>query len=122
MHASTSELPIELQAGEIETHGTTWGDLSVRALDLPPGTDFTPLMVGLPGDRCECPHWGYVLSGSITVRYDDGTEETTRAGELYYWPGGHTGWTDDGVVFVEFSPAEQIAPVLAHFAAQLASS
>jgi hypothetical protein len=120
MHAGTHDVPIEMQAGGIETRGTQWGDITVRTLDLPPGTDFTPLMKGLPDDRCQCAHWGYVLSGSITVRYADGLEETTRAGELYYWPGGHTGWTDDGVTFIEFSPAADIAPVLAHFAAQFA--
>ena len=119
MHAPTKDLPIELQSGDIGTRGDEWGELSVRSLDLPAGTDFTPLMKGLPDDRCQCPHWGYVLEGSITVRYANGTEETTRAGELYFWPGGHTGWTDDGVKFVEFSPAKEIEPVLAHFAAQL---
>jgi len=122
MHSAGNDLPIEMQAGEIETRGTTWGEISVRSLDLPAGTDFTPLMEGLPGDRCGCPHWGYVLSGSITVKYDDGTEETTTEGELFHWPGGHTGWTDDGVRFLEFSPAAEIEPVLAHFAAKLASA
>jgi hypothetical protein len=119
MHETPADLPIELQIGEIETHGTEWGDISVRTLDLPAGTDLTPLMKGLPGDRCQCPHWGYVLRGSITLQYADGTEETSRAGELYHWPGGHTGWTDDGVAFIEFSPAAEIAPVLAHLSAQL---
>ena len=76
----------------------------------PPGADFTPLFKGLPGDLCQCPHWGYIVEGSITVRYADGTEEVNRAGDLYYWPGGHTGWTDEGVVFIEFSPADEIAP------------
>lgn len=120
MHATTQEIPLELQAGEIETHGDVWGDICVRTLDLPAGTDFTPLLKGLPEDRCGCPHWGYVITGSITVQYADGTEETTSAGESYYWPGGHTGWTDDGVTFVEFSPADEIAPVLAHIGAQFA--
>ncbi len=121
MHATTSDVPIEMQAGELETRGINWGDICVRTLVLPAGTDFRPLMKGLPDDRCQCPHWGYVLEGSITVRYADGTEEITRAGELYYWPGDHTGWTDEGVTFVEFSPAADIAPVLAHIAAQVPS-
>ena len=47
---------------------------------------------------------------------------TTSAGETYYWPGGHTAWTDEGVVFVEFSPADEIRPVLEHLGAQLAPS
>jgi hypothetical protein len=63
-----------------------------------------------------------VLEGSITIRYADGTEEISRAGDAYYWPGGHTGWTDEGVRFVEFSPADEIQPVLAHIGAQLAPS
>ena len=53
-----------------------------------------------------------MVDGSITLRYTDGTEETTRAGELYHWPAGHVGWTDDGVTFVEFSPAAELRPVL----------
>ena len=119
MHAAITEVPIEMQVGGIETRGDTWGGICVRHLSLPAGTDFTPLLAGLPDDRCACPHWGYVSEGSITVRYADGSEETTSAGELYYWPGGHTGWTDEGVTFTEFSPADEIAPVLAHFAEQM---
>ena len=119
MHAQIIDVPIEMQVGDIETRGAAWGDVTVRHVQLPAGVDFTPLFVGLPGDRCQCPHWGYVTDGSITVRYEDGTEETTRAGELYSWPGGHTGWTDEGVTFIEFSPTESIGPVLEHLAARM---
>lgn len=119
MRAAMQELPLEMKVDAIETRGAVWGDQLVRHIDLPAGTDFRPLFVGLPHDRCECPHWGMVLEGSITVRYGDGTEETTRAGETYYWPGGHVGWTDEGVVFLEISPADQLQPVLAHIAAQM---
>ena len=122
MRATTEELPIEMQAGDIETRGADWGGQVVRHLDLPAGTDFTPLLQGLPGDVCPCPHWGYVLEGSITLRFADGREETTRAGELYHWPAGHTGWTDDGVTFVEFSPAAELQPVLAHLSAKMAAA
>lgn len=122
MHATVEQIPIEMQAGEVETRAVQWGETLVRHICLPPGTDFRPLFVGLPGDRCACPHYGYVVEGSITVQYADGTEETSRGGDLYYWPGGHTGWTDEGVVFVEFSPAEQLVPVLEHLAAQLSTT
>ena len=119
MHGTFDQIPIEMQLGDIETRGETWDDVMVRHIDLPPGVDFTPLFKGLPGDLCQCPHWGVVTDGAITVRYADGTEETTSAGEMYYWPGGHTGWTEHGVRFVEFSPAEGIRPVLEHLASQL---
>jgi hypothetical protein len=122
MRASVQEIPLEMQLDAIETRGVEWEDQLVRHVDLPPGVDFTPLFVGLPGDLCQCPHWGYIVAGSIHLRYADGTEEINRAGDVYYWPGGHTGWTDEGVVFVEFSPTEQIRPVLEHLAAQLAPS
>jgi hypothetical protein len=121
MHEPTAQIPLEMKVDAIETRGVDWGDVRARYLDLPAGVDFTPLLAGLPGDVCHCPHWGYVLKGSIHVRYADGTEETTRQGEMYYWPGGHTGWSgDDGVTFLEFSPADEIAPVLEHLAAKMA--
>ena len=120
MRAAETEIDIELEVGDIVTRGEEWGGQLVRHLTLPPGADFTPLFVGLPGDRCQCAHWGYVIDGSITVRFADGTEETSAAGDLYYWPGGHTGWTDEGVTFIEFSPADELRPVLEHVGAQLA--
>jgi hypothetical protein len=122
MRASETEIPIELEAGDLVTRGVDWGGQTVRHLRLPPGADMRPLLAGLPGDECRCAHWGQILEGSITIRYSDGTEETNRAGDTYFWPGGHTGWTDEGVTFVEFSPADELRPVLEHIGAQLAPS
>jgi hypothetical protein len=122
MRAASHEMAVELEVGDIHTKGEQWGDLSVRHCDLPAGADLRPLLAGLPDDRCSCPHWGYIVDGSITIRYANGREETNSTGDLYYWPGGHTAWTDTGVVFVEFSPAAEIAPVLAHLGARLAAS
>ena len=122
MHTTITDIPIEMQVDGIETRAVTCRDVTIRHIDLPAGVDFTPLFKGLPDDLCQCPHWGYVTEGSINVRYSDGTEETTRAGELYYWKGGHTGWTDEGVTFIEFSPADAIRPVLEHLASQLSTS
>jgi hypothetical protein len=119
MHLHTDAIPAELKAGLLETRGTQWADIAVRYLDLPPGTDFTPLLKGLPADRCQSPHWGYVLRGSIRMRYANGDEELTEAGEVFYWPAGHTGWTEQGIAFLEFSPAADITPVLEHVKAQL---
>lgn len=121
MHASAESIPLEVKAGGIETHGADWGGITVRIVDLPPGVDFTPLLAGLPGNLCQCPHWGYVSRGRMHVRYADGTDEVTAAGEYYFWPAGHTGWSgQDGATFVEFSPTTDLAPVLAHLAAKMA--
>lgn len=122
MHTSIEGMDIELQVDGIETRSLEGGGVLARHIDLPAGVDFTPLFKGLPGDLCQCPHWGYVLAGSIRVRYADGSEEVSSAGDVYYWRGGHTGWTDEGVTFLEWSPTAEITPVLEHLAAQMAAS
>ena len=122
MRAAIRDIPLEMQVGAIETRGVEWGDQLVRHLDLPPGTDFTPFLEGLPGDCCECPHWGYVTGGSINLRYADGTVEVSRAGEAFYWPAGHTAWTDEGVTLVEFSLAAELRPVLEHIGKKAAAA
>lgn len=119
MNNTLNDIPVEVQVGGIDIRGDKWGDQSVRYVQLPAGADMTPLLKGLPGDMCDCPHYGYVFEGSMTIKFTDGTEETTNAGEAYYWRGGHTGWTTTGATFIEFSPADEIAPVLAHIGAQL---
>jgi hypothetical protein len=95
------------------------GDISVRYLDLPPGVDLTPVQ-GLPEDLCRSSHWGYALRGSIQLRYANGDEELAQAGEVFYWPAWHTGWTQEAITFFEFSPAADIKPVLEHLQAQMA--
>ena len=71
--------------------------------------DATPLYKGLPDDRCQCPHWGYVLSGEVTFRYADG-EEKFVAGDAFYVPPGHVPVKHEpGTEFVMFSPTEELA-------------
>jgi len=42
--------------------------------------EFDPaaLFRGLPDDRCQCPHWGVVISGTIVYRYVDREENLRR--------------------------------------------
>lgn len=119
MRVPISDMPIEMKVDAIETRSVEQDGVLARYIQLPAGVDFTPLFKGLPGDLCQCPHWGYVLAGSIKLRYADGTEEVNSAGDAYFWRGGHTGWTDEGVIFLEFSPTTEITPVLEHLAAQM---
>jgi hypothetical protein len=70
--------------------------------------DATPLMKGLPDDRCQCPHWGYVVNGKLTFRYADG-EEIFEAGDAFYTPPGHVPVKHEpGTEVVMFSPAEEL--------------
>ena len=68
-------------------------------------SDPAELFNGLPDDRCQSPHWGYVLSGKVAFRYAD-REETYTGGDAYYAPPGHTPLFFAGTEVVEFSPSE----------------
>lgn len=97
------------------------GGMYVGFVEVPSGTDFTPLFAGLPHDMCSSPHWGYVFEGAIRVKYADGTQETVNKGEVFYWPAPHTAIVEKDVKFVDFSPEHQLRPVLNHVAEKMAS-
>ena len=67
--------------------------------------DASPFFAGLPDDRCQCPHWGYVVRGRIAFRYAD-REEIYEAGDAYYAPPGHTPVCFAGTELIEFSPTD----------------
>jgi hypothetical protein len=69
--------------------------------------DAAPVFRGLPDDRCQCEHWGYVLKGKVAFRYAD-REEIYEAGDAYYAPPGHTPIFYAGGQVVEFSPTDEI--------------
>jgi len=72
--------------------------------------DSAPMLKGLPGDRCTCPHWGYVLSGQVTFTTDNG-EETYGPGDAFYVPPGHLQRAVAGTEYLSFSPADELRPV-----------
>ena len=70
--------------------------------------DLAPMLAGLPGGMCHCPHWGVMTKGRMTVRYAD-HEEVIEAGDAFYMPPGHTPAADAGTEFVQFSPTDLLA-------------
>ena len=101
--------------------GMEAGGNMVALMALPDGTDFCQFLKGLPHDHCQCPHWGYLLEGRIKVDYQDGTSEVVEAGDLYYWPPGHTIAVEGDTRYIEFSPADQLGEVLDHVVSKLAT-
>ena len=69
--------------------------------------DMASLFVGLPDDRCQCSHFGYVKKGSVTYRTAEG-EETFNAGDAYVVGPGHTPVLHPGTELVEFSPTAEL--------------
>ena len=82
--------------------------------------DATPLFRGLPDDRCQSPHWGYVARGRVTFRYAD-HDEVYETGDAYYAPPGHVPVIEAGTDIVEFSPTEEYGRTMAVVAQNIAS-
>jgi len=70
--------------------------------------DATPLMQGLKDNRCQCPHWGYVVKGRITMRFAD-REENYETGDAFYAPPGHIPVSHEpGTEIIQFSPTHEL--------------
>ena len=69
--------------------------------------DHRPLFKGLPDERCQCPHWGYVLQGKVTFSFGD-HEETYETGDAFYAPPGHVPVHEPGTEYVQFSPTDEL--------------
>lgn len=75
-------------------------------------SDPAELFKGLPDDRCQSAHWGYVLGGKVAFRYAE-REDLYEAGDAYYAPPGHTPLFYEGTELVEFSPTEAFDETIA---------
>ena len=55
-------------------------------------------------NSCQVAHFGYQVSGALTTRMDDGTEKTSRAGDVVNIPPGHDAWVsgNEPVVVIDF--------------------
>jgi len=103
MRGSKHDLPVAFEDAGVISRQAEWGDMNIAIETFPAGLDTAPLFTGLPDDRCQCPHWGYALSGRFRVRYKD-HEETVSAGDVYYMAPGHTTVFEEDTEVVEFSP------------------
>jgi hypothetical protein len=90
--------------GPVENRHEEVSDYMIEFVSFRQDIDGTPLLRGLPGDNCGCPHWGYVLKGKLTFRFA-GHEETVAAGDAFYLPPGHIPLAEAGTEYVQFSPA-----------------
>ena len=81
------------------------GGMNVELGSFHQEVDPNPLFKGLPDDRCQCPHWGYVLQGQLRFTFANHTE-TYNAGDVYYAAPGHTCSLSENTEYVEFSPTE----------------
>jgi uncharacterized RmlC-like cupin family protein len=121
MRIAKEDVPVKINApGAVARQQTEFGDatgfgkISGEYFSLGAGADLAPLLHGLEGNLCQCPHWGYVLEGSITTTYNSGEEETATTGDLFYWPPGHTVKAGENTELILFSPQDEHTPVMEH--------
>ena len=117
---SKDSAPNVQDAGPAVDRSGDLDDTTVSFVTIRQGHSLAPLLRGLPGDSCQCPHWGYLLAGKITVSYAD-HEETYQAGDAFYMTPGHVPAAEAGTEFIQFSPKEQLAETMAAMQGQRAA-
>lgn len=62
-------------------------------------------------DSCQVDHIGYLVSGTLHLKHDDGTEKDIGPGMVYRIAPGHDAWNigSEPVVVVEFQGAAHFA-------------
>ncbi|WP_372769927.1 cupin domain-containing protein [Lutibacter sp.] len=90
------------------------GKISGEYFSFSAGVDTTALFIGLEGNLCQCPHWGYVLNGQITTTDADGIKERVNANDLFFWPAGHNVKVDTDAEIIMFSPQKAHTHVINH--------
>lgn len=93
-------------------------NLSAEYFTLAEGVDTAPLFAGLEGDLCQCPHWGFVLSGELITTDGAGRQETVNEHDLFYWPAGHNVKVTADAEIIMFSPQREHGDVIEHMRAR----
>jgi hypothetical protein len=110
--ANRMTTPVAVDEAQIEGRYAPLGGYTVSFETFRQDADPAPYFAGLPGDRCQCPHWGVVTAGQLTFRWPD-RDETYVAGDAYYAPPGHLPLVTAGTAVVEFSPTADLEATMA---------
>jgi hypothetical protein len=115
MNIRLNELPVITDAPGMKMQMLDGlGGMAVTYWETGPMPATPDLFKGLPNDSCPCPHWGYMLKGSMHIKFDSGEEMEVHTGEVFYFESGHTGWIEKEAAWVEFSPENEFKEVMAH--------
>ncbi len=127
MHITKNDIPVKIDvpgatARQLEDFGVAQGTIGAEYFSLAAGTDLAPLLVGLDHDACQSSHWGYVISGDLTVTYTDSTTERCVTGDVFHWPAGHSVRADADAELILFSPQREHGEVIEHVRRQLVAN
>jgi hypothetical protein len=111
-----SESPDDIELQEVApgyaSRFTDWGGITVAFEKAHAGQDASAMVRGLPDDRCQAPHWGYLFSGKIVVHYKD-RSETVKGGQAYYIEPGHAIEFLEDTEALEFTPTDALEETFA---------
>jgi hypothetical protein len=110
--ASHDGLPEQEIAPGYSSRFADWGGVTVAFEKAHAGQDASAMVKGLPDDRCQAPHWGYLFTGKIVVDYGD-RSETVEAGQAYYIAPGHLITFLEDSEALEFTPTEELEKTFA---------
>lgn len=105
--ASRDELPLQEISPGYSSRFADWGGMTVGHEFAPAGMDATSSLKGLPDDRCQANHWGYVIRGKLVVDYGD-RQETISTGQAYHIEPGHLITFVEDTEAVEFTPTAEL--------------
>jgi hypothetical protein len=113
-----ADLPVLVESPVLSSRRIDVDGVAVVFDDFHIDGDAEPVFAGLPDGRCQCPHWGFVVSGRLTLRYADRVE-VFDAGDAYVATPGHIPAVTAGTRTVDFSPTAELDKTLAVLAANL---
>jgi hypothetical protein len=88
------------------------GGSDVGLLTVRPGWRWSNDVKPIAGTEwCQAPHFGYMISGSLHIKMQDGSEFDLTPGTAYTLPSGHDAWVlgDQEVVTVDWQGASTYA-------------
>lgn len=92
--------------GKISIQMAKLDGVTARRVTVNPGGAWSKDLKQRAGtESCQNGHVGFMLSGKLAVRMDDGGEEIFGPSDVFMVPPGHDAWCAGGepAVFVEFS-------------------
>ena len=99
----TPEETRSIDKGKVEV--VNLGDIQAMRATFEPGWRWSECVKPIAGtESCQVAHMGYMLSGRMGLKMDDGTEQEWESGDAGTIPPGHDAWVigNEPVVFIDF--------------------
>ena len=96
--------PFEEGMGKLEV--VSIGESVIGRGTFEPGWQWSKHVKPIAGtDSCQAPHFGYVISGKMTIRMNDGEEIELGPDDIMNVPPGHDAWVigDEPCVMIDWS-------------------